>query len=76
MVEIPSRIYLRYYRKTQASPEGTIVHHGDCNIWNISICTCGLIHDLMPIDNKEEFYPDFHKEEGAQGKAIRKLQDH
>lgn len=54
----------RYFRKTIAHPEGSVVHHGDCDFWSIKICTCGLHHDLMVLDpgKQTEHYPLFDVE--------------
>lgn len=49
-----SEILLRYFRKVQGYPEGKVVHHADCGIFAayLGICTCGLHHDLKPLDIK------------------------
>jgi hypothetical protein len=49
----------RYFRKTIAHPEGSVVHHGDCDFYSIRVCTCGLHHDLMTMDpaKQTEHYP-------------------
>jgi len=54
----------RYFRKTQAHPNGSIVHHGDCEIFRIKICTCGLLHDLASIDPADRglVYPKYLEE--------------
>lgn len=50
-----------------AYPEGAIVHHGDCNVFAVmpkvcscgkdicceGECTCGLLHDLLPLTPDE-----------------------
>jgi len=28
--------------------EGRLGHDGDCRAWGLGLCTCGLIHHLMP----------------------------
>jgi hypothetical protein len=55
----------RYFRKTQAHPEGSVVHHGDCAFFCIKVCTCGLHHDLMIMDpgKQTEHYPLFDVEQ-------------
>jgi hypothetical protein len=40
------KIRRRFYRRTIRFPDGSVVHHGDCEIYNVDICTCGLLHDL------------------------------
>jgi hypothetical protein len=49
----------RYFRKTPAHPDGSVVHHGDCDFFSIKVCTCGLHHDLMAMDpsKRTESYP-------------------
>ncbi len=58
------RIKARYFRKTMANPDGAIGHHGDCHFWDIKICTCGLLHDLLQADQEEvaKIYPKFGEE--------------
>ena len=46
MENLEARILQRYFRRTKAHPEGSVTHHGDCDFFNIRICTCGLHHDL------------------------------
>ena len=45
------KITQRYKRKVMAHPEGAVVHHGDCSLYDddIEICNCGLHHDLLPL---------------------------
>ena len=73
------RIKDRYRRKVIAHPEGTICHDGDCRKWDIGICTCGLLHDLISIigdeDKIDELYPEFWKEQEKQDGIIYKLME-
>jgi len=63
------RITGRYFRKTIAHPKGSICHHGDCHIFSSGFCTCGLLHDLVWLQEKaEELFPDFWEQ--------RAIQDH
>jgi len=43
---------------------GKINHHGDCYIHStMPVCTCGLMHDLMPISHvAKDLYPDYEKD--------------
>jgi len=61
----------RYFRKTQAHPDGSVVHHGDCDFFSIWICTCGLLHDLVALNEEitEKLYPSFWKEQGLYDQA-------
>jgi len=57
------RLNSRYLRKVISGEK--FVHHGDCHIFSFAgICTCGLIHDLMPLDPKDarKLYKDFEKD--------------
>lgn len=53
------KIKHRYFRKVMAHPEGTICHDGDCHFWGSWICTCGLLHALMRIEDAPAIYPDY-----------------
>ena len=47
----------------RVNEDGTILHHGDCTIFSFSICTCGLLHDLLPLcESAVVLYPDFWDE--------------
>jgi len=41
-------------------------HDGDCYVWSHLICTCGLLHKLLPVDSPEKHYKDFWEEDGKQ----------
>lgn len=66
-----TRLIQRYFRKTAAHPEGSVCHHGDCDFFSITVCTCGLLHDLAPMtpDQIEEHYPRFYEEQGQYDQA-------
>jgi hypothetical protein len=55
----------RYFRKVMAYPEGHVVHHGDCDFFNIKVCTCGLLHFLVMCKPNliEKHYPLFYEEQ-------------
>lgn len=72
-MEIPERIKARYFRPVIAHPEGAVVHHGDCNVYTQKICTCGLLHDLLPVMSAGEIYPKFDEEYNAQSLALDRL---
>ncbi len=57
-------ILARYFRKVIGSPDGAVVHHGDCRIFSSDQCSCGLIHDLEPLDHDEAvaLYPGYDKD--------------
>ena len=65
-------IYDRYFRKTIRHPEGVLVHHGYCHRYAFKICTCGLLHDLMFLNENEieGMYPTFGEEMGQQINAL------
>ena len=66
-----NRLVQRYFRKTAAHPEGAVCHHGDCDFFSLSVCTCGLLHDLAPMnaDQLERHYPRFYEEQGQYEQA-------
>jgi len=71
-VEIPYQLKA-YHRKVIA---GTGVrHHGDCHIFLTKICTCGLIHALMPLDNAEKYFPKFHAQMVEHERIICQIRD-
>lgn len=73
-MELPEHIKQRYLRKTMAHPDGQIVHHGNCGIYQFKICTCGLIHDLQACGEAEKHYDKFDEEYMKQEKQIDKLE--
>lgn len=58
------KILHHWYRSVSAFPDGALVHDGDCGIYDmfLHLCTCGLIHALIRIDDAKEFYPNFEIE--------------
>lgn len=40
------------------------IHDGDCRFWSLDICTCGLLHHLMP-NSPDGDYGDWFWEERA-----------
>lgn len=71
MRDVEAQLMQRYFRKTPANPDGAITHHGDCDIYGIKICTCGLMHDLMPVPHLvEKLYP-LHWEERGKYDEVR-----
>lgn len=67
----------RYFRPVIAHPEGAVVHHGDCNIFELGICTCGLLHDLQFYAGcgVEEMYPEYGAEVHRQEQALEILRN-
>jgi len=65
----------RYKRKVIAAPEGRVVHHGDCEIFRVGICTCGLLAFVLflPEYDKEVAYPGFYDEWTRHKGQIEKL---
>lgn len=53
------RLWARYGRN------GTIGHHGDCNIYaaDCPFCDCGLLHDLVPLSEPQRLYPRYSEDE-------------
>lgn len=63
METLEVRVMQRYFRRTKSQPEGGVGHDGDCDFFNIRVCTCGLLHELMPSPEKAgELYPPFWQE--------------
>ena len=61
---VKERIKKRYGRTT-ANGSKEIRHHGDCQIFAVrsrSVCTCGLIHDLLPYAGNEQLVLDLYPE--------------
>jgi len=70
MGDAEAQIIQRYFRKTPMNPDGAVTHHGDCDIFSIKICTCGLMHDLMPHPNLvEKLYPAYWGEREDYGEV-------
>ncbi len=70
---IPTQLQ-RFYRKTVASPEDWIRHDGDCYIWSNKVCTCGLLHTLLPMsEQQEKYYPKYWEEWNAQQRVFDKV---
>lgn len=65
----------RYYRKTRAYPKGHVVHHGDCDFFNVKVCNCGLLHFLIACKPStiDRYYPLFSLEQSDYEMAIEKL---
>jgi hypothetical protein len=72
--EMIAAIRARYFRVVIASPEGAIVHHGDCKFYDHShVCTCGLLHDLnyLTADTATAIYSPFWKEWMTHDRGLR-----
>lgn len=69
----PEQIKERYLRPTIAHPQGTICHDGDCYFYGYHVCTCGLLHQLAPLTNINELYPNYARERGLQEHVIQVL---
>ena len=51
--ELPRQLK-RYFRDVMAFPEGAVVHDGDCRVFSYGVCTCGLLHTLLPMHNQDK----------------------
>ncbi|KKN01075.1 hypothetical protein LCGC14_1131380 [marine sediment metagenome] len=49
---------------------GRLIHDGDCWFWGVELCTCGLLHYLMPLHEQPEW---FWKEQGAHERQIARI---
>lgn len=68
-----TRINVRYFRKVIAGHG--IFHHGDCRVFDSDICTCGLLHDLMVLNEPDKLYKDYYKEAAKQDKKLREMHE-
>lgn len=51
--------------------DGKLIHDGDCRAWGLGLCTCGLIHHLMPdADLCGEIYAGDYWEDRAKHDCI------
>ena len=71
-------IYNRYKRKVIAYPDPVVTHFGDCDIYAVGICTCGLLSDLGYLHSFEKvdlkkIYPDYDRDYKKHKKAMEKL---
>jgi len=57
--------------------DGYLVHDGDCHFWSLKICTCGLLHYLLPRYATEDFkiYPNFWNDFGEQEELLNQLRE-
>ena len=44
------------YRTTTVDGKQNLRHDGNCHFWGWGICTCGLLHDLIVIDDPSAIY--------------------
>lgn len=56
--------------------DGVLIHDGDCRAWgDFGLCTCGLIHHLMPmVEDATKLMPDFWEQRAKHEEAIHKLE--
>lgn len=64
------RILARYGHK-----DGKVYHHGDCHIYGVGVCTCGLLHDLEWDTTTHELFEHYGRDMTRHEKAIGKLTD-
>jgi len=59
-------LYRRHKRTVMAHPDGIVTHDADCGIYTpfLNICTCGLHHELITIDDDDvmKIYPKYYDE--------------
>lgn len=68
------RLKARYFRPTMAHPEGAYGHHGDCEVHSSDVCTCALLHDLLPLaPGTQALYPAFRAEWNRQEAALEEI---
>lgn len=51
---------------------GRLIHDGDCHFWSAKVCTCGLLHHLMPSTvHWPEWFMDEMVEQDRQFEVLR-----
>jgi len=60
--------------KTWRTVDRSLIHDGDCHWWNFGICTCGLIHHLMPRDDATQIMPDYWEQRAIHETRIEQLE--
>jgi len=58
----------------RTDPGGYLIHDGDCTAWDTGLCTCGLLHHLMPVGNPQKYAPDFWEQRAKHEAALLKIQ--
>lgn len=62
--------------KTWRVRDGHPIHDGDCTVFSYGVCTCGLLHHLMPYQERREQYPKFGEELGRQSETLQFILEH
>ena len=39
-----------------------VAHAGDCRVWDVKVCTCGLLHCLAPFQDPQAIYRHYSLE--------------
>lgn len=65
------KILLRYGKR------GDVKHHGDCEFFTVRVCTCGLLHDLLPVSGAIvlNIFPAYVEHADAHIRAVEKLRE-
>jgi hypothetical protein len=58
------------YRKKR----GRLIHDGDCRLWSLKICTCGLLHWLAPSPPTDEWFQKEMSEHEATLVVLEQIQ--
>ena len=64
----------RYEREVISGTK--IVHDGDCDIFRVKICTCGLLHMLRGDEESSKIYPKYDEEIGEHERRLDYIQRH
>lgn len=70
--DLPKHLQM-YFRKVMASPQGTIAHDGDCAIYRVSVCDCGLLHHLRVLSYPDELYENYWEENSEHQSILENL---
>lgn len=64
-------------KKWRTNKDGKLIHDADCWIYAAEICTCGLVHYFMPLNEKEQekYSGNYYKDCGIMGDWLWRLQD-
>jgi hypothetical protein len=61
-------------KKWRVNDSGYLIHDGDCHAWGtFGLCTCGLIHHLMPMENATDLVPDYYDQRAKHEDRLHQL---
>ncbi len=67
----------KYHRETIGCPEGSVVHDGDCYVFDVGVCTCGLLHILLRSSMEvQDMFPKYMEQLELHMERLRTLSDY